>query len=204
MTGKTIQCRWGILGCGPEAASFVADIQAADWPSADRTAAIEHSIVAVSSPSASTSRAFADTHIRTSTASSATAIETFGTSTELHAHPRIDGIFVASSQLSRYHDTVSALRGGKSVLVSKPLAISSTEAKELCQLARRKEKDRVKWLGFVMRSRSHDNGLLWAADECAKGLADGREQSELLPWADSLAVLEVRRGKGESSLDSPY
>ncbi|UZJ56466.1 hypothetical protein CBS101457_005786 [Exobasidium rhododendri] len=232
MSNKIIDCRWGILGCGPEAAIFVAELQAANVASNGEVISarqssdvqVRHIIVAVSSSSISTSRAFADSHIHfsssattstnditkaaasQSTQSSTTAssssssssshhVETFGTSTELHAHPCIDSIFVASSQQTRYHEALSALRGGKSVLVSKPLAMSYLEGKELCDLASRQDremnKDKVTWLGFLMGAKSAKKGLLAAADECAKGRANEQEQSPLFPWSETLAVLEA-------------
>jgi hypothetical protein len=215
---KGIECRWGILGCGPEAAQFVAELQAAHAPdgtsvysssinttttassstSSSPIPQIRHSIIAISSKSISASRAFADSHIHINSIPSkttASSIETFGTSTELHAHPSIDSIFIASPQNTRYQEALSALRGGKSVLISKPLAITSNEAKELCDLASRKDKekdkDRVKWLAFIMRISQEKRSLLLAADECAKGMINQQEQSPLLPWSASLAVLEV-------------
>lgn len=133
-SSSTIECRWGILGCGPEAASFIAELQAGNFSS---TTSIRHSIVGISSRSIISSQAFIDAHVHISSSSSKT-IEAFGTSTELHAHPSIDSIFIASPQHSRYQEAVSALRGGKSILISKPLAISSTEARELCGLASKK------------------------------------------------------------------
>lgn len=191
-----LECRWGILGCGPEAANFVAELQSSSSSSSSSSSPIiQHTIVAISSRSVSASQAFIDSHLRTSSSSgassSSTAIEAFGTSTEVHAHPFIDSVFIASSQQSRYQEATSALRGGKSVLISKPLAISSMEAKELCDLASRKDSSKVKWLGFIMRASAVKQPLLQAADECAKGRAEGMVQSPLLPWADSLAVLEV-------------
>jgi predicted dehydrogenase len=192
---SVLECRWGILGCGPEAASFVAELQSSSPSSSHSSPVVQHTIVAVSSRSISISQAFIDSHIRSTpskaSSSSTTTIEPFGTSTEIHAHPFIDSVFVASSQHSRYQEATSALRGGKSVLVSKPLAITSMEAKELCDLASRKDNSTTKWLGFIMRASSGKQPLLQAADECANGRAEGLIQSPLLPWSDSLAVLEV-------------
>lgn len=183
---STIECRWGILGCGPEAASFIAELQAGNFNS---TTSIRHSIIAISSRSIASSQAFIDSHIHASS-SSFKKIEPFGTSTELHAHPSIDSIFIASPQHSRYQEAVSALRGGKNVLISKPLAISSIEARELCDLASKKE-NKVKWLGFVMRPNAAKQTLLQAAEECAKGMANEQAESAVLPWSESIAVLEV-------------
>lgn len=217
-SSSRLECRWGVLGCGAEASCFVAELQRSSGSSSNGAKSsvaststapdVKHTIIAVAAAgSAAEARAFADAHVCASVPAAATsAVEAFGTSTELHAHPGIDSIFVAGSQAARYREALSALRGGKNVLIPKPMAISSAEARELCEHASKRDKPR--WLGFVMRrgagsgevggsiNGSHGSNssecFLWAADECARGMAASQTESERLPWSQSIAVLEVR------------
>lgn len=190
-SGDPITCRWGILGCGPDAAQFVADLQS-NHPNASSSSKplIKHIIIAVASSIEKDARAFADAHVRLEKGNDKKVkhVEAFGTSTELHAHPAIDAIYVGGPQVERYREATSAIRGGKAVLLYKPIAMTRIEAGELCELA---ERDKKHWLGIVMRKQSVEKGLLWAADECAIGISTSKAESEKLAWNESLSILEA-------------
>jgi len=34
-------------------------------------------------------------------------------------------------------------------------------------------------------------GMYWQADECARCIRDGKQQSETMPWQETIAVMEV-------------
>lgn len=117
-----------------------------------------------------------------------TSVEAFGTSTEVHAHPQIDSVFVAGSQDYRYNEALSALRANKGVLLLKPVSMTCTEAKELCETAKKSSRT---WLGMLMHIRQDKHRLLWAADECAQCLSEGKCESEQLSWKESLTIIEA-------------
>ncbi|MCO5566140.1 hypothetical protein L7F22_019816 [Adiantum nelumboides] len=190
-SGDAFSCRWGILGCGTDAAQFAADLQSNQTTaSSSSKPLIKHTIVAVASTIEKEARAFADTHVRLNKGDDKKAkhVEAFGTSTELHAHPSIDAIYIGGPQIERYREATSAIRGGKAVLLYKPIAMTRIEAGELCELA---ERDKKHWLGIVMRKQSQEKGLLWAADECAIGISASKAESEKLTWNESLSILEA-------------
>ncbi|ODA81703.1 hypothetical protein RJ55_00205 [Drechmeria coniospora] len=45
--------------------------------------------------------------------------------------------------------------------------------------------------------RNWGHGMFWEADECARCLRDGRKQSDSMPWAESIVIMETM----ESALD---
>jgi hypothetical protein len=171
-----------------ESAQFAADLQNTRHDSSDNAASsskdlhVEHTIVAVATAREREAQTFLDTYnLKNGTA------EAFGTSTQIYAHPSIDAVFVAGPQTERYQEALSALRGGKCVLLHKPLALSSTEVKTLCDTA---DKEQKRWLGLLLKSKTQDS-LLWAADECAVGMTRKMTQSEKMPWSDALSVIEA-------------
>lgn len=109
--------RWGIAATGRIAGRFTAAIR-------------EHSIqrpVAVGSRSAARAREFADLH----------GIErSFGSYEQLVEDPGIDVIYVAAPQSEHLRIGLLAINAGKHVLIEKPLATNSDDARTLVAAAR--------------------------------------------------------------------
>jgi predicted dehydrogenase len=109
--------RWGILGTGGIAGSFVADLRQTDSGVA----------AAVGSRSQGSADRFADE---------------FGISSRhasyesLVADPDVDVIYVATPHPMHHDNAILALRAGKHVLVEKPFTMNAAEAREIADVAR--------------------------------------------------------------------
>jgi predicted dehydrogenase len=112
-----IPVRWGILGTGGIASTFVTDLRLADSGVA----------VAVGSRSQGSADRFADTfgiaHRHASYSS-------------LVADPDVDVIYVATPHPMHHDNAILALRAGKHVLVEKPFTMNAAEAREIVRVAR--------------------------------------------------------------------
>jgi predicted dehydrogenase len=135
MTGTL---RWGILGTGWIADSFVSDIIASGM-----------TVSAVGSRSQESADAFAARH----------GIPTAHPSYEaLAADPDVDVIYVATPHPMHAENAKLALRGGKHVLVEKPFTLNAAEAREVVDLAAEKqlvvlEAMWTRWLPHMVRLR---------------------------------------------------
>ena len=109
--------RWGIAGTGRIASDFVRDI--AQISEAD--------VVAVGSRTLDGARNFAD---------SRNIPGAHGSIEELAADPEVDVIYVAGIHPVHRDHAIAAMRGGKHVLVEKPLAMNANEAEEMIGVAR--------------------------------------------------------------------
>jgi predicted dehydrogenase len=109
--------RWGILGTGGIASTFVTDLRLTDSGDA----------AAVGSRSQEAADRFADT---------------FGISNRhasyesLVADPDVDVIYMATPHPMHHDNTILALKAGKNVLVEKPFTMNAVEAREIVQVAR--------------------------------------------------------------------
>jgi predicted dehydrogenase len=109
--------RWGILGTGGIARTFVTDLRLTD----------SGVVAAVGSRSRGSADRFADEF----------AIASRHASYEsLVADPDIDVIYVATPHPMHHDNAILALRGGKHVLVEKPFAMNAAEAREIVRVAR--------------------------------------------------------------------
>jgi predicted dehydrogenase len=107
--------RWGILGTGWIAQTFVADLQLAG-----------HLVTAVGSRTAQTAEAFA----------SRFGLErAHGSYEALVADPNVDVVYVATPHTRHHDDSALALNACKHVLVEKPFTINAREAQSLVELA---------------------------------------------------------------------
>jgi predicted dehydrogenase len=109
--------RWGILGTGGIAATFVDDLSRTDSGTA----------VAVGSRSQESADRFADRF----------GIQRRHESYEsLVADPDVDVVYVATPHPMHHENALLALRAGKPVLVEKPFTMNAEEARELVAVAR--------------------------------------------------------------------
>lgn len=109
--------RWGILGTGSIAGSFVRDLQLVDDAAA----------VGVGSRAESTAREFADRF---------GVVRAYGSYEELVADVDVDIVYVATPQTVHTANMRLALVAGKPVLCEKPFTINGADAREVVQLAR--------------------------------------------------------------------
>jgi predicted dehydrogenase len=108
--------RWGILGAGGIADTFVNDLA---------TAGI--TVSAVGSRDADKARRFADDH------GIATA---HGSYDDLVADPEVDAVYVATPHVFHEQNALLAIRAGKHVLVEKPFTVTAAEAGRVLAAAR--------------------------------------------------------------------
>ncbi len=109
--------RWGILGTGGIARTFVSDLRLTD----------SGVVSAVGSRSQAAADRFADTF----------GIDGRHPSYEsLVADPSVDVVYVATPHPMHRDNAMLALRAGKPVLVEKPFAMNAVEATEIIELAR--------------------------------------------------------------------
>lgn len=113
--------RWGILGTGRVAAHFAADLA--------RTGDAE--LLAVAARDARRADSFAGAH---------GAARAYGSYEALVADPAVEVVYVATpTSLHRDHCRL-ALEAGKAVLCEKPLTANAREAREVVDLARRRQR----------------------------------------------------------------
>ena len=111
--------RWGILGTGWIANSFVSDLKRLP----------DHTVVAVGSRTAESSAAFARKH----------GIPRAHANYEaLVSDPEVDVVYVTTPHPWHYSNTMLALEAGKPVLVEKPFAMDAGQAQSMVDTARRK------------------------------------------------------------------
>ena len=108
--------RWGILGAGGIADTFVNDLAGAGI-----------TVSAVGSRDADKARRFADDH------GVATA---HGSYDDLVADPEVDAVYVATPHVFHEQNALLAIRAGKHVLVEKPFTVSADEAERVLAAAR--------------------------------------------------------------------
>lgn len=114
------QIRWGILGCGGIARTFVKEMAAAP-----------HGIVtAAGSRSLEKARAFCGEF---------SVPNAYGSYEELCASDAVDAIYVATPHGRHCADTLLALAGGKAVLCEKAFCINAREAEEMISSARERK-----------------------------------------------------------------
>ena len=109
--------RWGVIGTGGIARSFVADCTAAGI-----------AFVAVGSRTAESARAFADEH---------GIARAHGSYEELVADEGVDAVYVATPHSRHAEDALLAIAAGKHVLVEKAFTITAAEARRVVDAARR-------------------------------------------------------------------
>jgi predicted dehydrogenase len=108
--------RWGILGAGGIADTFVNDLTAAGI-----------AVAAVGSRDADKARRFADDHGITTA---------HGSYDDLVADPEVDAVYVATPHVFHEQNALLAIRAGKHVLVEKPFTVSADEAGRVLAAAR--------------------------------------------------------------------
>ncbi|MBF4578899.1 Gfo/Idh/MocA family protein [Frigoribacterium sp. VKM Ac-2530] len=108
--------RWGILGAGGIADTFVNDLTAAGI-----------AVAAVGSRDADKARRFADDHGITTA---------HGSYDDLVADPEVDAVYVATPHVFHERNALLAIRSGKHVLVEKPFTVSADEAGRVLAAAR--------------------------------------------------------------------
>lgn len=74
------------------------------------------------------------------------------TEEKIYSHPEIDGVVIASLAPLHAHQAEQALRSGKHVYVEKPIALSTHDAKKLCDLA--KANNRILMVGHILNYHS--------------------------------------------------
>ncbi|BDZ51626.1 hypothetical protein GCM10025867_38670 [Frondihabitans sucicola] len=109
--------RWGILGTGGIAATFVGDLQGAGF-----------TVSAVGARKTETSREFADRF--------GIAVA-HGSYAELVADPGVDVVYVATPHVFHREQALLAIAAGKHVLVEKPFTVNADEAREIFTAAER-------------------------------------------------------------------
>ncbi|WP_439688768.1 Gfo/Idh/MocA family protein [Curtobacterium sp. SP.BCp] len=109
--------RWGVLGTGGIARSFVGDC-----------AAVGVEFVAVGSRTAASAQAFADEF---------DIPRAHGSYEELVADPDVDAVYVATPHSRHAADALLAIEYGKHVLVEKAFTITAAEARAVADAARR-------------------------------------------------------------------
>jgi UDP-2-acetamido-3-amino-2,3-dideoxy-glucuronate N-acetyltransferase len=77
------------------------------------------------------------------------AVETTQRFEEILSNPGVDAVVIAAPAARHYQLVKESLHGGKDVFVEKPLALGTTEAKELVNLAR--ERSRVLMVGHILQ-----------------------------------------------------
>ena len=124
--------RWGILGTGGIARTFVTDLRLSDSGVA----------AAVGSRSAGSADRFADEF---GIASRHASYES------LVADPDVEVIYVATPHPMHHDNAILALRAGKHVLVEKPFTMNAVEAREIVQVARENERFAMEamWTRFL-------------------------------------------------------
>ena len=108
--------RWGVLGAGGIASTFVRDLAGAGI-----------SVTAVGSRDLGRARAFADEH---------DVPRAHGSYDDLVADPGVDVVYVATPHVLHREHALLALAAGKHVLVEKPFTVSAAEAEEVLDAAR--------------------------------------------------------------------
>jgi predicted dehydrogenase len=109
--------RWGILGTGGIAQTFVSDLQLTD----------SGMVTAVGSRSQGSADRFADAfHI----------VARHPSYESLVADPNVDVVYVATPHPMHRDNAILALRAGKPVLVEKPFAMNAAQAREIVATAR--------------------------------------------------------------------
>lgn len=112
----TEKIRWGIIGPGKIAKSFVSDLQLVDGGILN----------AVASRSLDRAEAFAKEF---------NAPHSFGSYTELFQSDTVDVIYIATPHDSHCQLTIEALNHGKAVLCEKPMGINKNEVQQMVQAA---------------------------------------------------------------------
>jgi predicted dehydrogenase len=108
--------RWGILGAGGIADTFVNDLTRAGI-----------TVSAVGSRDVGKARHFADDH----------GVQTaHGSYDDLVADPEIDAVYVATPHVFHEQNALLAIRAGKHVLVEKPFTVTAAEAERVLTAAR--------------------------------------------------------------------
>jgi len=110
--------RWGILGPGNIARSFVEALQVIEG-------ATLHAVASASSPERA--QAFADKH---------GAARAYGSYAELLADPDVDAVYVATLNHQHLPATLQSLKAGKPTLCEKPIAVNLAEAEKMCATAK--------------------------------------------------------------------
>ena len=111
--------RWGILGPGAIARTFATAVDALDG----------HAVTATGSRDPERARAF-------NVERGYTGAEA-GTYAELASSDAVDAVYVATPHSGHLEHASLALRQGKAVLCEKPLAVNASEARAMCDLAKR-------------------------------------------------------------------
>lgn len=109
--------RWGVIGTGSIAGSFVADMRLTD----------SGRVVAVGSRQIDSANRFADRY---------DIPNRHGSYQSLVADGEVDVVYVATPHPMHYPNTMLALRAGKPALVEKPFTMNAAEARELVETAR--------------------------------------------------------------------
>jgi predicted dehydrogenase len=108
--------RWGILGAGGIADTFVNDLTRAGI-----------TVSAVGSRDGGKARRFADDH----------GVQTaHGSYDDLVADPEVDAVYVATPHVFHEQNALLAIRAGKHVLVEKPFTVTAAEAERVLTAAR--------------------------------------------------------------------
>jgi predicted dehydrogenase len=108
--------RWGILGAGGIADTFVNDLTRAGI-----------TVSAVGSRDVGKARHFADDH----------GVQTaHGSYDDLVADPEVDAVYVATPHVFHEQNALLAIRAGKHVLVEKPFTVTAAEAERVLTAAR--------------------------------------------------------------------
>jgi predicted dehydrogenase len=115
VAGKPV--RWGILGTGGIASTFVTDLRLTDSGVA----------AAVGSRSQASADRFADEF---------GIADRYASYESLAADPGVDVIYVATPHPMHHDNAILALRAGKPVLVEKPFTMNAAEAREVVRVAR--------------------------------------------------------------------
>jgi len=109
--------RWGILGTGSIASTFVTDLRLTDSGAA----------AAVGSRSQGSADRFADEF---------GIAKRHASYSSLVSDPDVDVIYVATPHPMHHENAILALRAGKHVLVEKPFTMNAAEAREIVRVAR--------------------------------------------------------------------
>jgi predicted dehydrogenase len=136
--GESNRVRWGILGTGSIASTFVTDLLSTG-----------HAVTAVGSRGADSARSFAQRF----------GIQNVHASYEsLVSDSDVDIVYVATPHVRHAADAVLALRAGKHVLVEKPFALNAQQARAMVGVAERSgllilEAMWTRWLPHMVRIR---------------------------------------------------
>ncbi|MDM7888752.1 Gfo/Idh/MocA family oxidoreductase [Curtobacterium sp. RHCJP20] len=127
--------RWGVIGTGGIAHSFVADCTAAGID-----------FVAVGSRSRTSAEAFAAEH---------GIPRAHGSYAELVGDPDVDAVYVATPHSRHAEDALLAIAAGKHVLVEKAFTITAAEARRVVDAARRADVavSEAMWTRFLPQMR---------------------------------------------------